>query len=819
MNNWIISYRDFNSSSQKLRETIFTLGNGYFATRGAHEDGIAPIHYPGTYLGGVYNRLSSTICSKKLTNEDLVNLPNWLPINFKIEEEWFDITKVKILSYRAMLHLKKGLMKRSLKFMDPKGRIFIINSIRFVSQHNPHLAGLSYSIISTNWEGKITLRSSLLGNVINKGVARYKDLKNHHLEVLQKGSFNEDGLYMHVRTNSSHIEIAEAVHTEFHSKNKIKPQKTILEEKENIHQDFCINLKKLEKVRINKTVSIYTAKDVALFETLYEAKKTIKRHKNFIKLLKNHISAWKYLWYISDMEIDTSGDTQKLIRLHLFHSLQTLSPHSTTIDYGVPARGLHGEAYRGHVFWDEIFVLPFYIFHFPDIARSMLMYRYHRLSSARELAKKNGYKGAMFPWQSGSNGEEETQQYHLNPQSSKWGPDKSQYQRHVNLAIAYNIWAYYEATQDVNFLCHYGAEILFEIAKLISSLASLDYNRERYEIRNVMGPDEYHENYPDSNKPGVNNNAYTNILAVWVLEKALKLIEILSPKKIQYYFETLEISMDEINRWKDITHKMYVPFHNKILNQFEGYEELKEFNWKLYQEKYGRIERLDRILKAENKNPSEFQIAKQPDTLMLFYLLKDAEIERILNQLSYPYNLNVKANTIAYYLARTSHGSTLSKITFASILSELDSEASQHLFHEALISDIQDTQGGTTEEGIHLGVMVGTTSMLFKTFAGITVQENKLNVNPSIPSWVKRVSFKFIFKNNLYLIEIFNDVFHLKLLEKNNEDANLFFNNEFIQIEPHKTVSFYCNKNKEIEKKLKDNLGVFYGHVQEKNME
>ncbi|KTC85530.1 MULTISPECIES: glycoside hydrolase family 65 protein [Legionella] len=818
MNNWIISYKDFDPSLQKLRETIFTLGNGYFATRGAHEDGISSIHYPGTYSAGVYNRLSSTINDKKLINEDLVNLPNWLPISFKIEEEWFDITKVKIISYCSLLHLKKGVIKRTLKFMDPKGRIFILSSLRFVSQHNPHFGGLTYSIISTNWEGKITLRSSIMGNVLNKGVPRYKDLSNCHIEILKKGAVN-DCLYMQVRTKSSHIVIAEAVKTQVSSKKNLKFTQSIIDEDENIHQEFYLTIRKCEKIRINKIISLFTSKDTAVFENLYDAKEAIKNQNNLHELLKKHMSAWKYLWHLSDMEIDTVGEAQKLIRLHLFHSLQTLSKHSINIDYGIPARGLHGEAYRGHVFWDEIFILPFFIFHFPDIARAMLMYRYHRLDTARNLAKENGYRGAMFPWQSGSNGEEETQKYHLNPQSSKWGPDNSRYQRHVNLAIAYNVWNYYETTNDFHFLKEYGAEILLEIAKFISSLASFNDHKKRYEIKNVMGPDEYHESYPGSSQPGINNNAYTNILAVWVLEKALQLTVILDSTKLQYFFETLDIDIDEINRWKDITHQMFVPFYNGILSQFENFEELKEFDWEFYKEKYGHIERLDRILKAENKNPNEFKIAKQPDVLMLFYLLESSEIERLLTQLNYSYNSTIQENTIAYYLARTSHGSTLSKITFSDILSQIAPDTSKQLFQEALVSDIQDTQGGTTEEGIHLGVMVGTTSVLFKTFAGIKVQNKQLYLNPHLPSWICRLNFKFIFNQNLYQIEIFKDVFHLKLLEKRQDNALIIFNNEPIDLGLHKTINLNCNRNQGIEKKLKDNIGALCEQVQERNLE
>jgi trehalose/maltose hydrolase-like predicted phosphorylase len=819
MKNWIINYKNFDSASQKLRETILTLGNGYFATRGAHEDGLSSFHYPGTYIAGVYNRLSSSVAGKKLINEDLVNVPNWLAISFKIENDWFDITQVEIISFREILHLKKGLTKRILQFKDCKGRTFTLNTIRFVSQHNPHLAGLSYSIFSHDWEGDITIRSSICGAVSNNGVERYRELNNRHIDIVEKGAFNNDCLFMQVRTKSSDIKISEAVRTEIYLKNKkTQTPQIIIEEGDNIHQEFNLKIRKNEKIRVIKLLSLYTSKDQGIFESNYEAKLNLKRQVNFAKLLKNHISAWKYLWDTVDIQIEAEDNTQKLIRLHIFHALQTLSKHSINLDYGVPARGLHGEAYRGHVFWDEIFVLPFFIFHFPEIVRSMLMYRYQRLNSARELAKRNGYKGAMFPWQSGSNGEEETQKYHLNPQSGKWGPDKSLYQRHVNFAIVYNINAYYQATKDSHFFTEYGAEIIFEIAKLISSMVHFNPNKKRYEITNVMGPDEYHESYPGSVTEGVNNNSYTNVMAVWVLEKALELTKILNPEKLQFFYASLEISLNEIDKWKDITHKMYIPINKGILSQFEGYEELKEFDWNLYKEKYDRIERLDRILKAENQNPNEFKIAKQPDVLMLFYLLDDTELERIFNQLGYSYDVNLKSDTIDYYLKRTSHGSTLSKITFAQILTDIDSITSAKLFQEALISDLHDTQGGTTTEGIHLGVMVSTVFLLFKSFAGMNLREGKLILNPRIPKWISRLNFKFKFNQNLYQIEIFKAGFQLKLLEKNNDDLGLIYKNEVVQLNPDKPPTFYSFIH-EVKQKENMDLGVLYGQIQKRNLE
>ncbi|MGC9351189.1 MAG: hypothetical protein ACP5D3_04310, partial [Sulfurovum sp.] len=245
------------------------------------------------------------------------------------------------------------------------------------------------------------------------------------------------------------------------------------------------------------------------------------------------------------------------------------------MDVGIPARGWHGEAYRGHIFWDEIIIFPFFNYRLPYITRSLILYRYRRLKEARRAAAEFGYKGAMYPWQSGSNGKEETQKIHLNPRSKRWLPDNSYLQRHVNSAIVYTIWHYYEVSGDFDFLYFYGAEMILEIARFWTSIATYNEIEERYEIIGVMGPDEYHDSYPEDDTPGLRNNAYTNIMAVFVLNKALELQRLFSKRSFNELCERLQIEAAEIERWEDIRTKMKIPFHDDgIISQFEGYEAL-----------------------------------------------------------------------------------------------------------------------------------------------------------------------------------------------------------------------------------------------------
>ena len=220
-----------------------------------------------------------------------------------------------------------------------------------------------------------------------------------------------------------------------------------------------------------------------------------------------------------------------MVRLHLFHLLQTVSPNSVDLDAGVPARGLHGEAYRGHVFWDELFVLPLLNLRLPELGRTLLRYRSRRLPAARRAASAAGLGGAMFPWQSGSDGREESQQLHLNPRSGRWLPDATSRQRHINIAVAFNVWQHYQATGDGYFLSSTGAEMLLEVARCLADLAREDPATGRYAIRGVVGPDEFHTGYPGGPQTGVDDNAYTNVMTAWVLRRGLDVLERLPARR------------------------------------------------------------------------------------------------------------------------------------------------------------------------------------------------------------------------------------------------------------------------------------------------
>jgi trehalose/maltose hydrolase-like predicted phosphorylase len=732
--NWTLAYDAFDPEEEGLREALTSTGNGYFCTRGAlswsEADGVS---YPGTYTHGGFNRETTIMAGVPVLNEDLVNLPNWLLLEFRIEgEEAIGVNNVEILSYRQEYDVRNALLKRNQRFRDRAGRETTLETQRFVSMADMHQAAMEWKITPENWSGKVEMISALDGRVTNRGVARYRQLEGRHLDPVFPRTFGAEIIALEARTRQSRIYVAEAARTRVYGERENPDvDRSLYQMQDYIHQVLSFEVREKEPVRVEKMVAFYTSRDAAINEPLVNAGKAVGRYPTFAEALQHHARAWDELWEVCDVRVPKDDRVQLLLRVHIAHILQVCSPHTADLDAGVPARGLNGEAYRGHVFWDELYIYPFLNFRLPEITRELLMYRYRRMGEARAAAREAGYKGAMFPWQSGSDGQEETQTVHLNPKSGKWEPDLSHNQRHVSAAIFYNIWRYYEATSDFEFLRDYGAEMMLEIARFWSSIAHFNPARGRYEIHGIMGPDEFHEKYPDSEEEGLWNNAYTNVMVAWICETIQEVLDLLPERLRRSLCARLGLTDKEIETWREMSHKMFLPFHDDgIISQFEGYEDLEELDWDAYREKYANIQRLDRILRAEGDDPDKYKLTKQADAVLLFFLFSEDELRRIFERLGYSFTPDMVRKNVDYYDHRTSHGSTLSYIAHAGILANIDPESSWVRYMVALESDVGDVQGGTTQEGIHMGVMAGTLDLIQRGYMGSEIRDGVLYFDP-----------------------------------------------------------------------------------------
>ncbi|WP_051795887.1 glycoside hydrolase family 65 protein [Streptomyces sp. NRRL S-87] len=746
---WEWTYDRYDPKTERLVEALCTLGNGRFATRGSAPEAVAgPVHYPGTYLAGCYDRLTSEVAGHRVVNEDTVRLPDWTALRYRCLPEdgppgpWLTPDDPGLRRYRVLLDLRAGTLTRRMLFHDAQGRRLGVVHTRLVHMGDPYLAAQRTTFRAYGWTGSVEIESVLDGDVANAGVDRYRDLAGRHLTRHRAGVAAEGVAWLTCATVSSRIRIAVAVRTSVSPLAPMHPRCTA----RTAAQRYVVRLPRGRPAVVVKTAALHTSLDRPAARPLGQALDRVAHAPAFTTLLASHRATWERLWRAG--ELRAPGETGRILRLHAFHVLQTLSPHTAELDAGAPARGLHGEAYRGHVFWDELFVLPYLTLHFPETARGLLQYRHRRLPAAREAARRVGLTGAMFPWQSGSSGAEETQTRHLNPRSGRWLPDHSHLQRHVGSAVAWNVWQYAQATGDLGHLHGPGAELLLGIAQFWAGTATWDPDLRRYRIRGVVGPDEYHDGYPDAAAPGIDDNAYTNATAAWVLARALETYAGLPRAHRAELLARIEAHPGDLDRWQDVSRRLYVPFHRGVISQFHGYGDLAELDWDGYRARYDDIRRLDRILEAEGDTVNRYQASKQADTLMLGYLFGPAELHALFDRLGYRLDDDTWRATVAYYLRRTSHGSTLSSLVHGWVLARQQGPDAWRYCEEALLSDVADVQGGTTGEGIHLGAMAGTLDLVERGVIGLEPRPDGLRIDPVPLAGVPRSAFTLCYRGH-----------------------------------------------------------------------
>jgi trehalose-phosphatase len=754
---WTFTYDHYEPAEEKLREALCTVGNGYFATRGAAPESKAgQVHYPGTYAAGVYNRLDDTVAGVTIDNESLVNLPNWLSLTFRIDGgDWFDIDAVEVLSYRQTLDLRTAVLTRALRFQDDAGRTTAVTQNRFAAMDQAHVAALETILVAEDWSGSVEIRSTLDANVCNSGVERYRDLAGDHLAFLATREIDENSVLLTVQTKQSKIPIAMAARTTlWHGENAAVAKFRFVGNEFEVGHEVHAEVKLGQSLGVEKIVTLVTGRDVATSEPAIGAERRLQRQGRFADLRRAHAHAWAHTWARLSIDLEDHPDELRILRLHLMHLLQTVSYNSEDLDVGIPARGLHGEAYRGHVFWDELLIFPVLNLRFPTITRALLRYRYRRLVEARRAARLAGYAGAMFPWQSGSDGREESPELHLNPRSGRWNPDPSHRAHHIGIGVAYNVWQFYQVTGDLAYLIDYGAEMLVELARFWVSRTTYDENRDRYCINGVIGPDEFHSGYPDRPYEGIDNNAYTNVMAVWVIVRAIDALKAMPlPNRLDLR-EKLSLTDAELAQWEHVSRQMFVPFSDGMISQFEGYDQLAELDWDDYRKRYGNIQRLDRILEAENDDVNRYKVSKQADVLMLLFLLSSEELGELLERLGYRLRAERIPAMVDYYIARTSNGSTLSAVVNSWVLARANRDRALQFFGDVLRSDVADIQGGTTSEGVHLAAMAGSVDLMQRCFSGLEIRDNRIVLSPHWPESLGALGFPMHYRGQHLYIRI-----------------------------------------------------------------
>jgi trehalose/maltose hydrolase-like predicted phosphorylase len=430
--------------------------------------------------------------------------------------------------------------------------------------------------------------------------------------------------------------------------------------------------------------------------------------------LREHSRRWDERWTAGDIEIEGDASAQLALRFAIYHMIGGANPEDERVS--IAARGLTGDAYAGHVFWDtEIFLLPFYTLTWPAAARALLMYRYHTLPAARAKAAAFGHRGAFYPWESADGGREATPRYVRGRNHEAILIGNAAQEQHISADIAYAVWQYWQATGDDAFLLEAGAEIILETARFWASRAEPGTDG-RFHLRGVIGPDEYHD--------AVDDNAYTNGMAQWNLECAIATAQCLRdqwPERWQELRDRLALTEEEEELWRRVGEGLGIPWgpDTGVIEQFAGFFDLEPIP---IPSDGGRRVPMDVLLGPARTRAS--QVAKQADTLMLLALLPDR------------FPRAVQAANFQYYEARCGHGSSLSPAIHALVAARLgEMEAAERYFREAAGIDLEDGMGNASE-GVHMAALGGLWQAVVFGFAGVSLRPEGLELAPRLPaSW------------------------------------------------------------------------------------
>lgn len=724
---WEIKLEKYDNSQNRKYETIYTLANGYRGFRGVQD--FSKKGECGNFIAGVFDKNDAQVT-------EIVNCQNPLVLNIYFDNEQLDIDNSEVLEFERNLNMKEGILYSKYLLKLQSRRIVKVEVEKFVSRNNVHRWAAKYKITPVNFSSKMFIENIIDGTVTNSSLDPF--LKTKHFDVEDVLDL-KPGIALKSITIDKKIRVIEA--TTLFSEN---PSGNIFirrkfgrfgEVAREVYESFVKEGKEYIVVKYGVTYTSRDTKESIISKAKDELFNFIREGYESEK--DKHIEYWNNLWDKIDIEIKGDDAAQRGLRFNLFQL--SSSAYDGDDKVSIAAKALHGEGYKGHVFWDtEIFMLPFFIYTNPKVARALLMYRYNTLDGARKNAELNGYKGAQFPWESADDGIEVTPKWGFDYDGNPvriWTGDE---EFHINADIAFAIWEYYRATMDKDFLDNYGIEIILDTAKFWNS--RLEYNKEknRYEINKVIGPDEFHEH--------VNNNVYTNYLARWNMIKALQLVEMLkieNPVLLNKLCNKLGLSNADFEEWEKKIELIYIPMakDGKLIEQFEGYFNLLDIPITEYDENG-----MPKWPDLKGYKLHDTQLIKQPDVVMLMLLLGDE------------FDLESKKINYEYYEKRTMHKSSLSPSMYSIMgLVVGDTHNSYKYFMKTIYTDLEDNQGNAAL-GLHAASTGGSWQSAVFGFGGLSIDHDEIpNINPWTPENWEELSYKINWRGSIIKVTVKQD--------------------------------------------------------------
>lgn len=707
---WKIEENGFDTEKATGLGNKFLIGNGYMGIRGTLEE-FKKDQFPAVNLSGIYDQVGSGW-------REPLNAPNGLYTRVLVSGEEYALPEQECLSHKMLLDYRHGIFSRETGFMTKKGRI-LLETERFASMEEKHLICLKVKI-TASFDGSLEILTGIDGDVW--------DINGPHYDKVETGT--EEGVIHALgitHENRDEAIVCEGLETFFEAEEKMESTGR------KIIRHLRFQVKAGVEYIFHKYISVYTSKDSESFRE--EGKALVKQagKDGYEKQSEKHCGRWEKLWKVSGVLIEGDDEAMEALNYSLYH-LHCIAPrHSKSLS--IAARGLSGQTYKGAVFWDtEMFMLDFFLFTEPEVAKTLLKYRIDTLSGARKKAKDYGFDGAFYPWESQEGGFDACSDYNVTDVFTgrpmrTYFKDK---QIHISAAVVYGIMRYSEFTGKDDLLREGGAEVIIECAKFYYSLLVKQVNKDRYELWDVIGPDEYHER--------VNNNAYTNRMAKFTFDSAIKLLE-------DYPLQDGTGSKELLDNFKNAAGHLYIPQPHEstgVIEQFDGYEQMEEATVS---------EVKSRLLNEKEYWGGAYGVASHTK------VIKQADVVTMVNLFSREYDRDILYKNWSYYEPRTEHGSSLSACMYSMLACKCGmADKAYPFFIKSAKADLEE--GGKQWAGLiyiggtHPAASGGAYMTAVEGFGGIHIEDGILKAEPKLPKGWSRLSFKLYYLGDLYQVTV-----------------------------------------------------------------
>ena len=723
---WKIIEEGWNPENVKASESIFSLGNGAMGQRANFEENYSGSTFQGSYVGGVYYPDKTKVGWWKNGYPEyfakVLNAPNWIGIDLKINGESFDLNTAKaVKDYRRELNMENGLYTRSFSAELANGLEININSQRFLSLARPALGVIQYSISANQ---SITVEVS---PYVDAGITNQDSNWDDQFWAIDAVEAQAAQAYIEAQTLKTAFSVGTFMGSRLFEENEElsvagNPFKTN-KKAGTTYQHVLAAGKTLSVVKLGGYVSSRKHEKAQLKSTAEGVIAEAKSY-SFSDLLAEQTQAWATIWKSADITIEGDIKAQQAIRFNIFQLNQTYSGEDAGLNIG--PKGFTGEKYGGSTYWDtEAYCIPFYMAtKNQKVARNLLTYRYLQLDRAIENAEKLGFTNgaALYPMVT-MNGEECHNEWEITFEEI-----------HRNSAIAFAIFNYTRYTNDLSYIPEMGLEVLIGISRFWAQRASFSAAKNQYVILGVTGPNEYENN--------VNNNWYTNYSAQWCLRYTAQQIEALSitaPDALARIEAKTKFKKEELSQWKTTADQMYLPEDStlNVVLQQDGF--------------------LDKeMVKVEDLNPAERPINQHWswDRILRSPYIKQADVLQGMYFFEDHFDLDTLRRNFDFYEPFTVHESSLSPCVHAIIASKLNKNDQAYAFYLRTSRLDLDDYNAEVEEGLHITSMAGTWMSIVEGFAGMRVKEGQLSFQPNLPEAWEGLRFKINFRDTIYALHL-----------------------------------------------------------------